>query len=196
MAVLTLGSASPRRRELLGLLALDFDVTPSRVDESSVDSRNVDPGAFVRALATMKAEEVGERIRDGLVLGADTVVVLDQEILGKPVDLADAERMLRALAGRLHRVVTGLSLIRFQDRVPVQRVEDHVETTVRMRAFSPETLQAYLDTGEPMDKAGAYAIQGRGALLVKGIVGDFFNVVGLPVGRLAEMLGEFGIRCL
>ena len=104
--------------------------------------------------------------------------------------------MLKALSGRTHQVFTGLALLNCRDGVVTAQEEDHVETGVHMRPFSAETLHAYLDTGEPMDKAGAYAIQGRGALLVDGIAGDFFNVVGLPIARVAEMLDRFGVRCL
>lgn len=196
LPTLILASASPRRRELVGLLGIDVEVVPSLLDESAADVPRVHPGAYVRALAMMKAEEVADRLRDGLVLGADTVVVLDGEILGKPVDLADAARMLKALRGRTHQVYTGLALVRCQDGVVTARAEEHVETDVHMRPFSTATLHAYLDTGEPMDKAGAYAIQERGALLVEGIAGDFFNVVGLPVARVAEMLEAFDVRCL
>lgn len=178
------------------LLGIDFQVVPSLLDERSLDVPNVHPGAYVRALAMLKAEEVAERVREGLVLGADTVVVLENEILGKPADLADAARMLKALSGRTHQVFTGLALLQCQGGVVAGQAEDHVETDVRMRPYSLETLHAYLDTGEPMDKAGAYAIQGRGSLLVEGIAGDFFNVVGLPVARVAEMLEAFDVRCL
>lgn len=195
MSLLTLASASPRRAELMQILGVKHQIVPSLVDESSV-GMVLRPESYVRALAMLKAEEVAERIRDGLVLGADTVVVLDDQILGKPSDVADAAHMLGRLRGRTHQVFTGVALVRCVSGVVSERIEDHAETEVRMRPFSDQILHAYLDTGEPMDKAGAYGIQGRGALLVEGIVGDFYNVMGLPVGRVAEMLDEFGIRCL
>jgi septum formation protein len=196
MPSIILASASPRRRELMSLLGVEFQVVPSVVDEETVDLPHVHPGAFVRALAMLKAEDVAERVKDGLILGADTVVVLGEEIIGKPRDVADAARMLNALKGRTHQVFTGLALIRVENGVTMSQAEDHVETDVRMRNFSAETLHAYLDTGEPLDKAGAYGIQGRGAVLVEGIAGDFYNVVGLPLARLSEMLESFGVRCL
>jgi septum formation protein len=200
MTQITLASASPRRRDLMDLLGVEFRVVPSLVDEEAVDLPRVHPGAFVRALAMLKAEEVAERMaermKEGLVLGADTVVVLEEEIIGKPRDVTDAARMLNALKGRTHQVFTGLALIHMENGVAVGQLEDHVETDVRMRNFSSDTLHAYLDTGEPLDKAGAYGIQGRGAILVEGITGDFYNVMGLPLARLSEMLERFGVRCL
>jgi septum formation protein len=195
-AQLTLASASPRRRELIRLLGVEFQVIPSMLDEEAQDLGRLHPGAYVRALAMLKAEEVAMRVGAGLILGADTVVVLDQEIMGKPKDLADASRMLNGLRGRTHQVYTGIALLRHENGVITDRLEDAVKTDVHMKPFSPETLHAYLDTGEPMDKAGAYAIQGRGSVLIAGISGDFFNVVGLPVSRVSEMLELFGIRCL
>jgi septum formation protein len=194
--MLTLASASPRRRELIQLLGVEYQVIPSTVDEEAAGIPVAHPGAYVRALAMLKAEDVALNVKDGIVLGADTVVVLNNEILGKPIDLRDASRMLKVLSGRTHKVLTGIALLRMYQGEIMDRKEDHVETDVRMRPYSSATLHAYLDTGEPMDKAGAYAIQGRGALLVEGIIGDFFNVVGLPVGRVAEMLEDYGIQCL
>ena len=195
MTVVTLASASPRRADLMRMLGVKFQVVPSLVDEEALEVPFAHPEAYVRALAMIKAEEVAERVRDGLILGADTVVVLDGDILGKPADVADAAHILNRLKGRTHQVFTGVALLRCENGVISARAEDHVETGVKMRPFSPETVHAYLDTGEPMDKAGAYGIQGKGALLVEGIMGDYYNVVGLPIGRVAEMLEEFGVRC-
>ncbi len=196
MPLLTLASASPRRHELIRLLGLDHQIVPSLLDEAAILIPPGHPGGYVRALAMAKAEEVAERVHEGFVLGADTVVVLDEEILGKPKDVTDAVEMLNRLRGRTHQVFTGVALLHCQAGVVAGRAEDHVETAVKMKSFSNETLHAYLDTGEPMDKAGAYAIQGRGALLIEGIVGDYYNVMGLPIARVAEMLEAYGVRCL
>ncbi|MBW3623294.1 MAG: Maf family protein [Armatimonadetes bacterium] len=196
MSVITLASASPRRAELIRLLGVEHRIVPSLLVEEEAQVPLAHPEAYVRALSMLKAEEVAERVRDGVILAADTVVALKGEILGKPKDVADAARMLNGLRGRTHKVFTGIALVRCEDGIPTLRSEDHVETDVHMRPFSDQTLHAYLDTGEPMDKAGAYGIQGKGALLVEGIIGDYYNVVGLPIGRVAEMLEAFGIRCL
>ncbi|HEY3283863.1 MAG TPA: Maf family protein [Armatimonadota bacterium] len=192
---LVLASASPRRRDLLGILGIPFDVVPSDVNED-VSEAAATPGAFVRAAAMLKAEEVARTTRTGVVLGADTIVHVDGEILGKPTSLADAARMLRRLSGRTHQVLTGVAVIEMLGGRPIGRFEDHVETDVRFRKLSPEIIAAYLDTGEPMDKAGAYGIQEKGSLLVDGIVGCFYNVVGLPLSRVAEMLEVVGLKAL
>ncbi len=196
MPLLTLASASPRRQELIRLLGIPFQTVPSLVDEAAMGLPPGQPAATTRVLAMAKAEEVAERVRDGLILGADTVVALEHQIFGKPKDVTDAAEMLHRLRGRTHHVYTGIALLHCRDGVIVGRSEDHVETAVRMKTFSLETLHAYLDTGEPMDKAGAYAIQGRGALLIEGIAGDYSNVVGLPISRVADMLEVYGVRCL
>lgn len=190
-----LASTSPRRHELLRQIGVPFEVMPSGFDEDLLDPAT-SAQAFVRAAAVLKAEAAAERVKNGIVLGADTVVSVDGQILGKPKDLADAARMLKLLSGRTHAVLTGVAMIDVVAGVPVSVDERHVETEVRFRKLSPETIAAYLDTGEPMDKAGAYAIQGRGAVLVEGVIGDYFNVVGLPVGVVAIMLESVGLPVL
>lgn len=187
--MIILASASPRRRELLAGLGLPFDIVPARGDEHT-PSRG-DAAGIVQSLSAAKAAEVAARYPGALVIGADTVVELGGEILGKPADEADAAAMLRRLSGADHRVFTGLTLIR--EGRSLSRAE---ATTVRFRPLSDREIEAYVASKEPMDKAGAYAIQGLASLFVQGITGDYFNVVGLPLCLLGQMLEEFGVSIL
>jgi septum formation protein len=177
-----LASASPRRKELLAQAGFRFRVQASGIAE--VRGENESPIAFVTRLAREKAQDVAAKSNhNAMILGADTVVVCDEEIFGKPIDEQDAKRMLRALAGRTHRVITGLCVIYGS------MVESAAEVTmVRMLTVSDEEIEAYVATGEPMDKAGAYAIQGRAARWIPSIQGCYFNVVGLPLALTAAML--------
>lgn len=186
---LILASGSPRRRELLERMGLRFTVHPADVDESLVPG--LSPREQVMRLSRIKAEAAAREEKDGVILSADTVVVLDGTILGKPRDSADAEEMLRALSGRSHLVLTGITVGR--GGAGETRCE---ETEVFLRPLGREEIRRYVATGEPMDKAGAYGIQGLGGLLVEGIRGDYSNVVGLPVCRLGQMLKVFGVDCL
>ena len=187
---LILASGSPRRRQLLEQIGLTFVVRSSDVDESV--SPGLTPAQVVESLSARKGEAVAAEAAPGdLVLSADTVVSLDGAILGKPRDRAEAEAMLTALSGRTHQVYTGVTLL--QDG---RRLTEHEVTAVTFRPLSPEEIAAYVSTGEPMDKAGAYGIQGLGALLVERLEGDYFNVMGLPLCRLGEMLAQFGVRPL
>ena len=187
---LILASGSPRRRQLLEQIGLTFVVRSSDVDESV--SPGLTPAQVVESLSARKGEAVAaEAVPGDLVLSADTVVALDGAILGKPRDRAEAEAMLTALSGRTHQVYTGVTLL--QDG---RRLTGHEVTAVTFRPLSPEEIAAYVSTGEPMDKAGAYGIQGLGALLVERLEGDYFNVMGLPLCRLGEMLAQFGVRPL
>ncbi len=187
---LILASGSPRRRQLLEQIGLTFAVRSSDVDESV--SPGLTPAQVVESLSARKGEAVAAEAAPGdLVLSADTVVALDGAILGKPRDRAEAEAMLTALSGRTHQVYTGVTLL--QDG---RRLTEHEVTAVTFRPLSPEEIAAYVSTGEPMDKAGAYGIQGLGALLVERLEGDYFNVMGLPLCRLGEMLAQFGVRPL
>jgi septum formation protein len=180
---LILASASPRRRELLTSLGLDFTVLPSSVDEASIPIDGLTPAQTVEKLARVKAEAVAELYPDRLVIGADTVVVQNDVIYGKPVDAADAVRLLGLLQGQAHQVFTGVAV------VAGARCVTAIETTqVWMRPLSEAERQAYVATGEPMDKAGAYAIQGAGSVLIPRIEGCYFNVVGLPLHRLSMLL--------
>ncbi len=187
---LILASQSPRRRELLARMGLDFTVIAPRLDEEAFS--DPDPAALVQTLSREKALAVArEQDPEALVIAADTVVVLDGQALGKPRDRAEAEAMLAALSGRSHAVYTGVTVCR-GDRA----VTEAERTEVTFRALTRLEIRRYAATGEPMDKAGAYGIQGLGALLVEGIRGDYFNVVGLPVCLLGRMLADFGVDCL
>lgn len=186
-----LASNSPRRRELLERIGIrEFHIVSPDVDESV--EAGLSPADMVERLSRRKARAVAGRVPAGsLVIAADTVVALDGAVLGKPRSEEDAFAMLSALSGREHHVYTGVTVVR-GDRA----LTEHEETAVAFRDVGPEEIRAYVATGEPMDKAGAYGIQGRGALLVSGIRGDYCNVMGLPVFRLGRMLGEFGVDLL
>jgi septum formation protein len=184
---LILASASPRRRELLARLGVPFTVVPSEIDER-LDGPPTP--AAVAALALAKARAVAARAAEGVVLGADTVVVVDGVALGKPRDAEDARAMLRRLRGRPHEVITGLAVV---EASTGREASDAVVTRVVMAGAGDEAIDAYVATGEPLDKAGAYAIQGRGAELVAGFVGSYSNVVGLPLHATAALLRRFGI---
>lgn len=183
---LVLASSSPRRSELLSVLGIEHERRPARIDESVRPGEA--PEAHAERLAREKAMTVARQRPDAWVLGGDTVVVVDDRILGKPLDESDALRMLLRLAGREHRVVSALALAR-PGHPPISGV---ASTRVRFRNFGEDEARAYVASGEPMDKAGAYGIQGRGAALVEGITGDHSAVVGLPVSLLVELLGKAG----
>ncbi|HLN61279.1 MAG TPA: Maf family protein [Symbiobacteriaceae bacterium] len=186
---IVLASQSPRRQELLRQVGLSFTVIPSGVDER-VDTP-MRPDQLVEHLALIKAADVAAREPGALVVGADTIVVVDDAVLGKPRDRADAIAMLQRLSGRVHQVMTGVALIS-GDR----RLVAHEETTVRFRPLTLPEIERYVDSGEPMDKAGSYGIQGRASAMITGIEGDYFNVVGLPLCRTVQMLSEFGVQVL
>ncbi len=186
---LILASGSPRRRELLAALGLPFTVISSDMPEDLPP--DISPEAAVRWLARLKAEAVAETLPAGLVIGADTTVVVDGLLLGKPVDAADAARMLRLLRGRPHQVISGVAV--FDAAARRSGAVSHVTTTVFMRDYSAAEIAAYVATGEPMDKAGAYAIQGAGGALVAGIEGCYNNVVGFPLCEVAALLEGFGV---
>jgi septum formation protein len=194
--MLVLASASPRRRELLRNAGIPFVAQSTSIPE--VPQPGEAPRAFAERMAREKALAVFRRRPNDFVLGADTIVVVDGEILGKPRDTADAVRMLRVLSGRAHQVVTGVCLVsprlRTEDRQPEAGFEDiRSETTlVTVDPLGDDDIHAYVSTGEPMDKAGAYAIQGRASRWVSRIEGDYFNVVGLPVSLVYKMLRERG----
>lgn len=189
-----LASQSPRRRELLEQAGFDLEVVPADVDERRHDGET--PVALVARLAAEKAEAVRAGLRhspaDGLLVAADTIVWTDDgQVLGKPRDAADAARMLRALSGRTHHVSTGACAMALSDDASCARSARFVETTdVTFWELTDAEVEAYVATGEPLDKAGAYGIQGAGRLLVRTISGDYQNVVGLPVSRLVRTMGE------
>jgi septum formation protein len=183
-ARLILASASPRRRELLTQAGLRFDIVPAHIDESRRPSE--DPVSYVQRLALEKAQAVSVLHPDARVLGADTTVVLDGEVLNKPNNVADAECMLRALSGSAHQVHTGIALVRGSSH------RGHVETTTVYFSVIPEAdLAHYLASGDSLDKAGAYGIQGYAARWIIRIEGDFFNVMGLPIASTIRLLAEF-----
>lgn len=187
MVRIVLASASPRRSQLLGDLGVSFVVAPSSaVEPPPSDADRGNPGAYVEKLARLKAENNSP---DDLFIGADTVVVIDDDILGKPGDEAEARAMLSRTRGRTHRVYTGICVCRGE-----QYRTAHVVTKVTFGNFSDDFIASYVATGEPMDKAGAYAAQGKGALLIEKLEGDYFNVVGLPLFALAQLLREFGVE--
>ena len=187
MPPLVLASASPRRSQLLAALGLKFEVKPSDAPEPLPNANDgTNPGAYVERLARLKACAC---VENGLIIAADTVVVLENAILNKPCDESEALEMLNRLQGQTHRVFTGVCLRRDETVI-----SSHEITRVTFGAASETFLRAYIATGEPMDKAGAYGAQGRGALLIERIEGDYWNVVGLPLFRLSRMLREFGVE--
>lgn len=177
MNSIILASKSPRRQELIQNITRDFTVVVSDVEERL--PKGIAPEEIPAYLAEIKAQAVADSYPDDVVIGADTVVILDGEVLGKPRDEDDAARMLKALSGKAHTVVTGCCIISRQRRISFSEL-----TRVEFYPLSDREIEEYIATGEPFDKAGAYGIQGRGSVLVKRIEGDYFNIVGLPVGRL------------
>jgi septum formation protein len=183
-----LASNSPRRRELLAQIGMTFLVAPANVDESLRDGET--PKDYAERLALDKARAVASGRKEGVVIAADTIVVVGDAILGKPTDAADARHMLSVLSGREHEVITGLAVV---DAATGRSAARTSVTRVWFRDLSDREIAAYVATGEPLDKAGSYGIQERGALLVERIEGCYSNVVGLPLSLLGEMLREFGV---
>ena len=182
-----LASASPRRAELLRQIGVEFELSPSKTAERPHPDEA--PSDYITRIARAKVVAVARKHEAGLVIGADTVVVLDGRLLGKPVDEAGAEDILRQLSGRWHAVMTGVALYDVATR---QEVADFDKTLVKFAQLTDREIEWYVKTGEPMDKAGAYGIQGLGGLFVEEIAGNYYNVVGLPlplVYRLARRLG-------
>ena len=180
---IVLASASPRRQEFLDQLGLGFDVRPADIDETPWPDEL--PVNFARRMARTKAEQVALFCPEACAIAADTVVALDRTIFGKPRDQQDALAILKVLQGRTHTVTTGFAVL--CPRLPLAEVQA-VTTQVTFADHSVEILQAYVDSGEPMDKAGAYGIQGKGAFLVRSIHGSHSNVIGLPVSQLVRIL--------
>lgn len=196
MAQIILASASPRRKELLGQIGLKFDVVEPDVDETN--SLNLGADELVQHLACKKAINAANKIvnmtrmEGALVIGADTVVVKDG-ILGKPRNEDEAFCMLKKLQGDWHEVITGLAVV---DTVTNKSISGFETTRVKMKELSDRAINAYISSKEPLDKAGAYGIQGLGAVLVEKIEGCYFNVVGLPLAKLSDLLGIFGVNVL
>lgn len=187
MKDIVLASASPRRREILENIGLDFDVFVSEADEESVSPDGISVGVYVQELAILKASAAARLIagEDVLIIAADTVVALGDKIFGKPKDEEDAKAMLLELSGKCHSVYTGICVMRAKNAYSVCSA---VETKVYFKELSKEKIEKYVKTKEPLDKAGAYGIQGKGSLLVDKIDGDYLNVVGLPAARLFDIL--------
>ncbi len=180
-----LASQSPRRRELLTLIGIKHEVMPADIDESLLPGEL--PAPHAERLARAKAHAIAERQPGAVVIAADTIVVVDGDVLGKPRDTADAHAMLKRLSGRTHTVLTAIAVAR----------ESHTESAVEsvdvtFRALSDSEISAYIATGEPMDKAGAYGIQGYGATIVERVNGDYFSVMGLGLRRLVDLLDRVG----
>ena len=182
-----LASQSPRRRDLLTLVGIAHEVAPADVDESVYVGEA--PTSYTERLARAKANAIAVRDSEALVIGSDTTVVIDGEILGKPEDAADARRMIRLLSGRTHQVVTAVA-IGYRGQI----VSDVEKVSVTFRSLADHTIAAYVSTGEPMDKAGAYGIQGFGATIVERIDGDFFAVMGLPLGMLVTLCQSLNVN--
>ncbi len=191
MKKVILASASPRRSELLRQIGIDFEVIPSNIEENI--EQGMSPESIVQDLAYDKALSVAKGLKGAsIVIGADTIVVKDG-ILGKPVNEEEAFAMLKSLQGGWHEVITGVALI---SPLENRYLKGYEKTNVKMRSLNDREIMSYIKTGEPMDKAGAYGIQGMGALLVERIDGCYFNVVGLPLQKLSAMFEEFGIFAL
>lgn len=196
MTDIILASGSPRRRELLTLMGLDYKVVVSEADEESV-SKDLPIELYVQELALLKATATAKSVlknKNAVIISADTVVTLNGKILGKPLDEDDAFNMLKSLSGVAHSVYTGYCVMRIKDG---KTVCSKSRTRVHFKELSDEKIRAYIKSGEPMDKAGSYGIQGLGSLLAEKIDGDFYNVVGLPISMLADTLeNEFDIRVI
>jgi septum formation protein len=178
-----LGSSSPRRAELLRKAGINFEVVvPENINEEQISA---DPVSHVLELSRKKAENVAKKVRNSIILGADTIVVLNGEILGKPKDSEEAFKMLKKLSGKEHKVYTGISLV---DKDKGRVISGYQLTKVKFNQLKDKEIKDYIDTGEPLDKAGAYGIQGMGNFLVEKIEGDLDNVIGLPLRKLEELL--------
>jgi len=180
---LVLASTSPRRNEILKKARIDFEVIfPENIKEEEISD---DPVSHVLELSRKKAESVSQKVKDGFILGSDTIVVLNKEILGKPKDQVDAFRILKKLSGKEHKVYTGITLLDIKNG---KISSDYQLTKVKFNQLKDKEIEDYIKTGEPMDKAGAYGIQGMGNFLVEKIDGDLDNVIGLPMKKLKELL--------
>lgn len=192
---LILASSSPRRQELIRSLGLPYIIRVSDADETV--EGEITPSEMVEMLSLRKAATVREQLRSsgeqGVIIGSDTIVVFDGKVLGKPADEQDSFRMLKWLQGATHQVYSGIACV---DAATGKQAVAHRITQVRMKPLSDEQIWRYIATGEPKDKAGSYAIQGLGATIVDSIEGDYFNVVGLPLSLLSDLLLEFDIRVL
>lgn len=188
MAKLVLASASPRRQGLMEMLGFNFTIVPSNINEE--EYKDLNPIDMVKDLARAKAEEIAGLVEDTVVIGSDTIVVLDDKILGKPSDQSEAMAILKKLQNRKHSVLTGIAV---WDTVSGKVLVDYDKTDVFMGSIKDEDILEYVKTDEPMDKAGAYGIQGIGGIFVEKIEGSYFTVMGLPIHKLVKMLKGFDI---
>jgi septum formation protein len=191
MKTIILASASPRRKELLEKIGLKFKVEPSNYEEAI--SSKLKPHEFAKWLSFKKAKAVASHHQNALVIAADTVAVLKGKILGKPHTETEAKKMLATISGKSHSVITGFTIIDTENNKALSR---SVETKVHMKKLTPDEIDVYVKSKEPLDKAGGYAIQGLGSVIVEKIEGDYFNVMGLPLSVLADSLREFGVNIL
>ena len=191
MKKIILASQSPRRKDLLSQIGLKFEVDPSNYQEDM--SLKMDPKELAEYLSLGKAKDVAQRHKDSIIIAGDTFCVLDKEVLGKPKTKENAKAMLQKLSGRTHSIITGFAII---DTETKKQISKSVETKVYFRNISEKEIDTYIDSGEPMDFAGAYAIQHLGGLFVEKIDGDYFNIVGLPILPLTIELKNFGINIL
>jgi septum formation protein len=191
MKRIILASASPRRKELLEKIGLKFEVEPSDYAEDM--SSGLSPDELARAISLEKARVVASKHKNAIVIAADTFIVFRGKIMGKPGTEAEARKMLMILRGKSHSVITGFTILDTEENKVLTK---SVETIIHIRNLTPEEIDAYVRSKEPLDKAGAYAIQGLGSVIVERIEGDYFNVMGLPLSALAESLKEFGIHIL
>lgn len=186
-----LASASPRRKELLEKTGLKFQVDAGFYEEDM--GLAMEPPKLARFLSFEKAKALAGKYKNALIIAADTFIIFKGEVLGKPHTAKEAKRMLSLLNGKTHSVITGFTIINTGDNKKISR---SVETKVSFKKLTEDEIKAYIKSGEPLDKAGAYAIQGIGAVIVKRIEGDYFNVMGLPLGSLTEALKKFGVNVL
>ena len=191
MKTIILASASPRRKELLEKLSLKFKVDASDCEEE-IDSE-LEPAELVRQISVTKAKSVAALHPNAVIIAADTIGVIGKKILGKPHTENEAGKMLKEISGKPHLVITGFTIL---DTTTNQMISETVKTTVYIKKLTRQEIDAYVKTGEPLDKAGAYAIQGLGAVIVEKIEGDYYNVMGLPLNAVTEALKEFGIDVL
>jgi len=178
-----LASASPRRKEILENANVKFKIMSSDIEELTLEGES--PCQMVMRLAFEKGVDIAHKQKSDLVISADTIVVLDNKVLGKPKDESEAKHMIESLSGKTHQVITGISLINLENN---KKIIDYVVSNVKFKDLSEDDINDYISTNESLDKAGAYGIQGYGALLVDEIKGDYFNIVGLPISRLSDLL--------
>ena len=191
MRKIILASASPRRKELLEKIGLKFEVEPSNYAEDM--HSKLSPDKLARAISLEKARAVARKHKNAIVIAADTFIVFRGKIMGKPNTEAEARKMLMTLKGKSHSVITGFTIMDTEENKVLTK---SVETVIHIKKLTPKEIDAYVKSKEPLDKAGAYAIQGLGSVIVERIEGDYFNVMGLPLSALAESLTEFGIHIL